>query len=577
MSKETKFLSTALCLLQGKYDKGTRERALVDDMTPERLLSLIREVRTAQGLTNVRDAKLPEYREEVGVPQFQGISCTAGLHVRTIKENGAGTPAAVKLFRLLPGETPENFNRVNGRITMSRLMTGLDGKLVCAIPEGRYVVEVSKGSEYVILRDSFTVEEKESVSKNYTLHRFIDLSSLGWYAGDLHHHSVYSSPAYGGTDDVRESAEEVACSMRAAGLTFGALSDHHNVYNHAVWRKQQTPDFLPIVSKEISTSNGHVLSLGVDEDVIYRIPSDEDRNEGALRREFYRIVRQIKDDQGLAQLNHPRDLQTSISWNPSMYDMIDIFDTMEIWNGSNPMMAGSTNDRAYRLWLRLLSQDRFIPATTGSDTHNIHANDYVVFMDELMDFRKELAVRQRELTTAFPEEIACYALIFDEVLPILEKWAETNLSSGGVRTYIHDPDACGSAAPGNQEEVLTALRRGHSFLTNGPILIPSIHDFSPGSHIKRSRESDQLEMEIRLYSNTPLEKVSVHTPDGVLLSRELDSDKAGRDLSATGNPAWYDYSFRAELPVGDAHYVFVTAMSDCTAMAISNPFILDPN
>lgn len=156
-----------------------------------------------------------------------------------------------------------------------------------------------------------------------------------------------------------ESPSEVCNSMMAMGLFFGALSDHHNVLNHEAWKKEKKENFLPVISKEISTSNGHVMALGVEEDVIYAIPDDKDRTDEKLRNEFQRIVQQIKDEKGLAQLNHPRDLSVSISWNPDFYDMINIFETVEIWNGSNPMLAGSTNDMAYRLWVELLRQGRY--------------------------------------------------------------------------------------------------------------------------------------------------------------------------------------------------------------------------
>ena len=65
--------------------------------------------------------------------------------------------------------------------------------------------------------------------------------------------------------------------MRAMGLSYGALSDHHNTLNHDIWRAQEKEDFLPIVSKEISTTNGHVMALGVEKDVIYHAPGKSGR------------------------------------------------------------------------------------------------------------------------------------------------------------------------------------------------------------------------------------------------------------------------------------------------------------
>ena len=63
----------------------------------------------------------------------------------------------------------------------------------------------------------------------------------------------------------------------------------------------------------------------------------EERTEEALRSEFRRIASEIRGEGGIPQLNHPRDYSVSTSFNPAFYDMLDIFQTMEIWNGSHPM------------------------------------------------------------------------------------------------------------------------------------------------------------------------------------------------------------------------------------------------
>ena len=81
--------------------------------------------------------------------------------------------------------------------------------------------------------------------------------------------------------------------MKSLGMQFGALSDHHNVLNHEEWQRQNN-NFTPIISKEISTSNGHVLQLGVDDDVIYEIPKGKERTTEKLRNEFIRICSEIR-------------------------------------------------------------------------------------------------------------------------------------------------------------------------------------------------------------------------------------------------------------------------------------------
>ena len=552
--KEIKFLSIAIGILQGMQNQN---KELVTHITAEQMYDTLSMIRR-------------EIPVQKGERQSERPDPDAEVEFTTTDADGNGIPAQIKLFKLLPDETVQNFDRVNNRITMQREMTDGKGHLICNIAAGRYVLEITHGSEYGIVNDSLTVEKDTKCSRKYQLKRFVNLEKEGWYAGDLHHHSIYSSPVYGGTDDVVESPSEVCNSMMAMGLFFGALSDHHNVLNHEAWKKEKKENFLPVISKEISTSNGHVMALGVEEDVIYAIPDDKDRTDEKLRNEFQRIVQQIKDEKGLAQLNHPRDLSVSISWNPDFYDMINIFETVEIWNGSNPMLAGSTNDMAYRLWVELLRQGRYIPATTGSDTHNIKANDYNNFFDELRELYLWIKDHKEQLLVDYHDVFTVLEQIVEKVFPIMEKWAETNLTSGGVRTYIYRKGKLDEAG------ILDALRAGNSFLTDGPILIPGIWDEHekrlqiPGEHVQVEKTQKNVRCEIVLLANRPLTKLTVYSEKGVKEVLDLQNTEHAGDRET-----YYDYSTKAVISIEDCACLYFVAESDCTNMAMSNPIFLD--
>ena len=570
MSKETKFLSIAIGLLQGQLREKGQSDPIVDGMDAERLVNFIRYAKVVcpggKARTNEVDYPAPNKRNRFhrnGIPE----NCTelGDVFIETTCK-GLGTPAQVKFFKLLEGENFENFDRVNGKITMIRDITGFDGTLHRYLPEGRYFIEVSKGSEYEIITDSIEVKKDTLEKRYYELNRFIDLEKMGWIAGDNHHHSIYSSPAFGGDDDVVESPQDIANSMMAMGLGYGALSDHHNILGHKAWQALKREDFLPVISKEISTSNGHVMAMGVDTDVIYNIPEQKDRTDEYLRSEFVRITNIIKDKGGLAQINHPRDLQRAISWNPAFNDMLDIFETMEIWNGSNPMLPGSTNDLARNLWHECMKKGLFLPATTGSDTHNICADDYHVLYDEILDTRDLIQLNTQELSSKYPEEVKVYTLICESLLPILEKWAETNLTSGGVRTYVNIGIGSEHGKARTPQKVMDALRCGHSFLTNGPILLTTVNGKRPGEKLgDEDKEDNKLDIKIKLYSNRPLSKLQICTENGVV--KEII-------LKATEENGHYDYSFSLTenpLEYPHDHYIYFVAMDDCTNMAITNP------
>ena len=130
MSKQTKFLSIAIGLLQGKAEfEGD---AVINNMTAEKLFGAIKDI---------------SGNPEIGGMPKEEDGLKGRLLVKTFDEKGKGVPAQVKLFKLLDGETKESFDRVNGKITMDRRVTYFNGILTADVTPGRYVVEVSKGSE----------------------------------------------------------------------------------------------------------------------------------------------------------------------------------------------------------------------------------------------------------------------------------------------------------------------------------------------------------------------------------------------------------------------------------------------
>ncbi len=570
MSKESKFLSIAIGLLQGKYREEGKTNKSLESMDADRMVRYVNYVNDNLVDKEHRRTNEVDYAAKNDRNRFHGNGIVdrnaplGNLMVETVC-GGKGTPAQVKLFKLLENEDFDNFNRVNGKITMIRDMTGFDGCLSRKLPVGRYVVEISKGSECEIIKDYLEIEADKFVTKKYELIRFVNMEEQGWMAGELHHHSIYSSPVFRGDDDVVETPEQIANSMMAMGLAYGALSDHHNVLNHEAWLAGKRRNFVPIISKEISTSNGHVMAMGVHKDVIYAIPEPENRTDEYLRSEFVRITDEIKENGGLAQINHPRDLQKAISWNPDFEDMLDIFETMEIWNGSNPMMAGSTNDAAFDLWRRCLKRGLFLPATTGSDTHNICADDYHILFDEIMDTMDAIEAHEKELTEKYPEETDICREIGSEILPILEKWAETCLTSGCVRTYVFFDSAEPREATHTQQNILSSLRRGNSFLTNGPILVTKVNGKIPGKRVIIRNSEEELNIDIQLLSNRRLKKLKLCTENGVI--KEINLKGGKRDKH-------YDYSLNLKEAVPDAGYLFFMAEDDYTNLAITNPVIL---
>ena len=78
-------------------------------------------------------------------------------------------------------------------------------------------------------------------------------SGPGWYRGDLHVHTVHS--------DGKRSPKQMAAAAREAGLDFFVSTDHNTSSSHGFWGRHAGDDLLIVNGEEITTRNGHWLSL----------------------------------------------------------------------------------------------------------------------------------------------------------------------------------------------------------------------------------------------------------------------------------------------------------------------------
>lgn len=251
---------------------------------------------------------------------------------------------------------------------------------------------------------------------------------MEWHSGDLHRHSIYSSSVYGGDDDAPDSLVDIRRDMMERGYTYGALSDHHNILNHTPWLALKADGFLPLISKEISTGRGHVMALNAPVDIVFELEGEDD---DAVRAAFERIVARIRACGGIAQINHPADRKAALRLPAHMPELLDLFDMVEVWNGSESMKPGTKNGDAFELWLAQLRRGVFRPGTAGSDRHRI-------------DERKP----EREIRTVV-----------------------------GVERF-------------DRPSVLHALKSGHSYMTSGPELAVLVDGVSFGETARHRGEVD---------------------------------------------------------------------------------------
>ena len=140
---------------------------------------------------------------------------------------------------------------------------------------------------------------------------------------------------------------------------------------------------------------------------------------------------------GLPQVNHPFDVSFSTRYNSEFWDMVKIFESIEIWNGATPFAAGTINAKAFKKWLSLLEDGKRLTATTGSDTHNIYGDDYFG-MTEWLDWLMDIVMKHPEIyPVQMNENVAYLTWLYKKVWPRLLAWVEQSNTPSTIHNYVY--------------------------------------------------------------------------------------------------------------------------------------------
>jgi len=180
----------------------------------------------------------------------------------------------------------------------------------------------------------------------------IPTAALGGRA-DLHVHSLWS--------DGMQSPEEVV--RAAAGrVDVLALTDHDTIHGARIAQEyaQDHPELGVdvIVGEEVSTLNGHVLALYIEEAIPPRLSAE-------------RTIELIHEQDGIAVAAHPfHPIRFRTSGHPALAALISDLplDGVEVVNNSGPLA------RPYDAWAALRNADWQLAVTGSSDAHDI---DYI--------------------------------------------------------------------------------------------------------------------------------------------------------------------------------------------------------
>lgn len=163
------------------------------------------------------------------------------------------------------------------------------------------------------------------------------------FAVELHTHSAAS---YDGRDSVELLLEQAA----AVGLDALAVTDHDQI-EASLEAASLAPEYglIGIPGMEVSSADGHVLALGIEELVPAGMPFEE-------------TLSFIRERGGLAVVPHPYQESRSGVLANITADELATADAIEVYNSR--LLIGYSNRQARRFARR-----RGLPMTAGSDAH----------------------------------------------------------------------------------------------------------------------------------------------------------------------------------------------------------------
>ena len=501
-----------------------------------------------------------------------GLVATALLAGCSDAAGGAPGPAAPAESEQAEAPAAQTAGIVRGKVTDSnsnmliagivvtdeagstvRETTNAFGGYELKLPPGKYTLTFNKGAEY-----SEEVKEVE-VSSLKTLYlpdarlvQLFDSYGKGWIAGDCHQHSYYS--------DGVDSVSGLFNGNASMGLYWGFLTDHNTSRGVPEWVSRTSVNvmtdgqgngrpFVGFDGVEVTTEFGHFNSLGsgltletYDLNLRESERASQDKMD-MIRDKMVYIIDSIKRVGGVAQMNHPYSSTTmgAAHWvDLDDYELLDTIDTVEIWNGyfvppdgiytdSNAM---NQNYDAKLLWYGLLNAMKdghpFHAAVGGSDNH-----------DSL----------SRQAGASDPEQIGDISAYYDYI-------RSCGKYPGMPATYVQ-------LAPEEltMENVQNALVSGHSFISNGPVVLCDMDGAGYGETLTPAGREVTLHTDI--FNRDGIREIRVVRNGSILQTVALDGteDRYNEPIALS-----------ADWQAGD--WVLIEVLGPVSQYAITNPILI---
>lgn len=440
--------------------------------------------------------------------------------------------------------------------TAYRAFTNAMGGYAISLEPGEYTLTFSKGHEYEMVTRTIEVESlKTYYLQDVRLQPLYDSYAKGWIAGDCHQHTFYSD----GVDPV----EDVMIGNAANGLYFGFLTDHNTSrgvpeYNGACMFPVRTENdqvryFKGMDGVEVTSEFGHYNALGSGLTLeTYDLKFTEaERNSPEkmqiVREKIKYIADCITRVGSVAQMNHPYSTTTMgmANWiDANDYEVFDMYDTMELWNGYfcppdgalfDTQNSMNQNYSAKLLWYGLLNAMKdghaFHAITGGTDNHDVSG---------------AASAKARAKIAENPADLQSY----------YDTWVASAKYNGMPATYTYFGDK-----ELTMENAMAAVKAGHSFVTSGPIALCDIKGKIYGEKVEAAA-GEELTLNCDIWNRDGLKEVRI-VVNGEIVQK----------IPCTGDTFKEAVSLKHDWTACD--WVVVEVLGEnCCQYAITNPIII---
>ncbi|MGI9076886.1 MAG: CehA/McbA family metallohydrolase [Gemmatimonadaceae bacterium] len=373
-----------------------------------------------------------------------------------------------------------------------------DGTDEVMVPPGVVTVEVSRGPEYAIARDTLTLRAGRTSTHREVLARVANMRASGWRSGDLHVHMNYVG-AY------RNTPGHLAFQARAEDLDV--------VENLIVNKEQRIPDityfrtspdpvstanFLLMHGQEYHTSYwGHVALIGLGEHYVLPDYAGYVNTAASSLQPSNAVVADLAHEQGaLVGYVHPfdtrpdpRNAQEALTFALPIDVALGKVDYLEVMGFSDHLITSE-------IWYRLLNCGFRIPAVAGTD--------------------------------AFPN------------------YASLRGPAGLLRVYAR------AGASLDHRRWLAAIKGGRTMVTNAPLLTFTLDGQEPGAEIRvPSGSAHLLAARVTVRSNVPVDHVEIIGNGKVMAAVALAGDRTRADTALSipvDRSGWYILRAWSEKP-----------------------------